>query len=211
MFPSVCCYFKSMTDRQTDRPGQVLTHLSGSRSYLLNGFPMLPSSPGPCRPPAAGPAAPRPGRCFRSGSLSGRVPPVPPSCSAVGALFRFRITGSVKNTNINGRTSDRSTGLSAGRRPLCGRRCSAESRWGRSWVPAAPRALCLHWGPQSRGSARSRRSQSQGGDTTTCSHCAASTAPGERRRNDYQNKTFMEIGKNWNRTWCLQVHLVDLL
>lgn len=84
----------------------MLTHLSRTRSYLLNGFPMLPSSPGPCRPPAAGPAASPPGRCFRSGSLSSRVPVVPLSCSAVSELFRFRITGNVTKTNIKRRKTD---------------------------------------------------------------------------------------------------------
>lgn len=84
-------------------------HLSRSRSrsgsYLLNGFPMLPSSPGPCRPPAAGPVASLPGRCFRSGSLSSRVPVVPLSCSAVSELFRFLITGNDRQPNINRRKS----------------------------------------------------------------------------------------------------------
>lgn len=91
-------------------------------SYLRNGFAMLRSSPGPRRPPAAGPAAPLPVRCFGSGSLSSRVPVVSMSCSAVCELFRFRIPGNVMNKQMlrGGHRPDEML-QSAGRRPLrCG-------------------------------------------------------------------------------------------
>lgn len=114
--------------KRAPRTVQVPTHLSGSRSYLLNGFPMFPSAPGPCRPPSAGPAVPPLGRCFRSGSLSSREPVVPLSCSAVSELFRFRITGNVNKKNkqilTRGAPTERravTVGLSAGSRPLAGR------------------------------------------------------------------------------------------
>lgn len=60
------------------------------------------SAPGPCRSPAEGPAVPLTGRCFKSGSSSSTESL---SGSAVGELFRFRITRNVKGQdqgNVSG-------------------------------------------------------------------------------------------------------------
>lgn len=51
------------------------------------------SAPGPSRSPAEGPPVPLTGRCFKSGSSSSTESL---SGSAVGELFRFRITRNVK-------------------------------------------------------------------------------------------------------------------
>lgn len=165
--------------------------VSGGRSNLRNGFPMLRSSAGPLRPQAAGPAAPLSGRCFRSGSLSSRVPVVALSCSAVSELFRFRITENVTQQILTGETptnepvSEREAlacQRGGGRSPAGWR--SSESRWGRSRVPAELLRLT-----------EIRREQlisSQPITGQTRHHVVTPCwvhGPGERRRNNNQNKT----------------------
>ena len=167
------------------------------RSHLLNGLPMFPpsSSSGPCRSPAAGPAALLPGRCFRSGSLSSREPVVPRSFSAVSELFRFLITGE-ENRGLT--TENR-----AGRRPRsCGRR-GAESGLRPERVPADP--------PAETRREQLIRSQSQAKKTTTWSHRDASTASGERRNNDNQNKTLYRKVTIRAGARCIHVQLVRLV
>lgn len=134
----------------------------------------LPPAPGPCRLSAEGPAAPLTARCFRSGSSSSREPP---PGSAVGELFRFRIT-----REGNGR--ERRGGQRGAGPQLDGwweERAAQDSA-------AAPQ--CFHCG---------RFGDPQGAAdlpqpiTAQKRHhvlkCAASTAAEERRNNDIQNKS----------------------
>ena len=147
------CLFVLQSPPCRNRPA----HLSRFGSYLLNGFPMFRCSAGPGRLPAAGPNGPPPGRCFRSGSLSSRVPVV--SSSAVSELFRFRITGNVKREMLTGGRRQKhepsARACQRGRRP---RACGATER-GEPVRTGAESPLCLHWEPQRAADLKRRQPQ----------------------------------------------------
>lgn len=69
MFPSVCCYFKSMTDRQTDRQSRCWHTCPGPGLTSWTVSPCSPPLPGPAGRPLRAPllpgrdAASGPGRC----------------------------------------------------------------------------------------------------------------------------------------------------
>lgn len=158
--------------------------LSRRCSYLLNGFMAFTSAPGPCRLSAEGPAVPLTVRCFKSGSSSSREPL---SGSAVGELFRFRITRNVKGQDKKG--------MPAGSRPLAGWVMETEPL--RTALRPHTASTAASWDPQ-------RAANLPQPITAEKQHhvlrYAASTAAEEPRKNDFQNKS---------SAWCLQGNVVN--